>query len=1041
MANPLRTLMESIGVNLDNLGRVREQKILDIPRTNPTVVSGQVVTPSMDQNEVDELYNVLADKKVFSKNNIKGINYGRIGSLFDEVDGLNPDDPQSYETMLTNLRTQNAELFDHLRRKKTISISEMVKMVGEKDLGDLMKKFLMLLPGEQLPAEDVVGGLIIMKRLMQEIKYGHKKMSEIPDTPEIKAMMPALAEERRKQAKKIQVLAGQLKHFSARLSASVSESARSLSVLANANKIFGENLDKITLQADILFDEADPRLIDLHVVALTNMSIDQKGNYLMELASKAGTISQKVISELYINSLLTSGVTHAVNIAGNAIFQIARLAERGIAGGIGEARTQMAKLVGSEKARGQDYMDRAYMGEMAFGVFGDAMGLMDAFVLMARAGLRGEASDLATKLDLRGPAIGNTDSIPQVLQDLSKARSAGDFYNSFINIIGIAGRMPGRALLMEDEFFKGIIRNKTLYQEAYRSGMAMFKQLGKVKDTAGKQKYGLEERFNLAKSHMTKLIANPPENIKKIATEMAQKETFQGQVRPPFNYASGMFNNFVGKMFLNPFYKTPSNVFSEIGDRFIPHELITAVKKGQGREFDEAMSKLTVGWGIMLFGANMVAGNYGDDVVITGAGPTSKRVQNIVGRGAEVPRGSIGTLNKETGKYEWTSFTRMDPLSMLLMMSADMHNYQQFEDPASLGVDPGLADAVEQKRAELTHALWLAISQHATDLPFLQGLGELNNMMIRGDRETGEEYSDKVEKFFGKKVGSIASNIQGQVETFSTFGTGTMLRSWMEENYPEYAEMYPIIPTNSLLRNIERVVSPESTSSMLNQGQLDEMELMRIEDIPPFLKGFYEEMNRAKGGHFLYSDELEPQMNFWGEPTHQIQPKMIEKYGKWRFMYNPFQVMEGSYSRLEREFIRISEVTEQPFPNRYHRKRLQKNLKLFPKAKDNIATYELTAEEFNRNVYVANNIDANGRVKPNMALGIEGDDDFDGDTTMLNAMNDLVFESDVYAEADDDTRYKLLSTALSEYQALAKKWTFSNESRLIQLMDVDILDE
>ena len=50
--------------------------------------------------------------------------------------------------------------------------------------------------------------------------------------------------------------------------------------------------------------------------------------------------------------------------------------------------------------------------------------------------------------------------------------------------------MPGRALLMEDEFFKGIIRNKTLYQEAYRSGMAMFKQLGK-QDTAGKTKVWL----------------------------------------------------------------------------------------------------------------------------------------------------------------------------------------------------------------------------------------------------------------------------------------------------------------------------------------------------------------------------------------------------------------------------------------------------------------------------------------------------------------------------------------------------------------------
>ncbi len=1034
---PIRNLINTFGIKLDDFGRVTEEKVLDLPKEKPEVIAGQVVSPSMDQSEFDGLFEAIK-KGGFEGD---GIKYGRIGSLFDEVEGLNVNDAGSYETMITNLRQNNEELFQYLRRRKTLTIGEMVEMAEKKGVATIMKQILTMPLGGQLPAEDVVGGLLIIKRLMKEINYGTKKLGEIPDTPEVASMMPQLAEERRLQAKKVQILAGQLKHFSARLSASVTESARSLSVLANANKIFEQNLDKITQQADILFNEADPRLIDLHVVTLNNMSLDQRGHYLVEMADKAVTLSSRMISELYINSLLTSGVTHAVNIAGNATMQILRLGERGIAGGIGEARTQMAKLVGSEKARGQDYMDRAYMGEMAMGAFGDAMGLKDAFTLMTRAMLKGEASDLATKLDLRGPAIGDTNSIPQVLKDLSQTRSMGDFFNSVINIIGIAGRMPGRALLMEDEFFKGIIRSKTIYQEAYRSGMSLNANLAKLKKTNGDPKYTVGERAEMVQTHIFKLIKEPPENIKKIATEMAQKETFQGQVRPPFNYASGMFNNFVGKMFLNPFYKTPSNVFSEIGDRFIPHELIQAVKKGSGREFDEAMSKLVMGWGIMLFGANMVAGNYGDDVIITGAGPTSKRVQNIVGRGAEVPRGSIGVLNKETGIYEFSSFTRMDPVSMLLMMSADMHNYQMFENPAGLGVDPPLADAVAQKGAELTHALWLAISQHSTDLPFLQGISELNNVMIRGDRETGEEFYDKVVKFMGGKVGSIASNIQGQVETFSTLGTGTMARSWMEENYPETAEMYPIIPVNSLLRNIERVVSPESTSSMLNQGQLDEMELMRIEDIPPFLKGFYQEMNRAKGGHFLYSDKLEPQMNFWGEPTHQIQPKMIEKYGKWRFMYNPFQVMEGSYSRLEREFIRISEVTEQPFPNRYHRKRLQKNLKLFPKAKDNIATYELTAEEFNRNVYVANNIDANGRVKPNMALGIEGDDDFDGDTTMLNAMNDLVFESDVYAEADDDTRYKLLSTALSEYQALAKKWTFSNESRLIQLMDVDILDE
>ena len=1045
MVNPIRTLINDFGIKLDAFGRFTEKKSLDIPRKDVQVVGNQVQTPSMEQNEVDSLYNILKDFQGFSQEKIKGINYGRIGSLFDEQDGLNVSDPKSYERMLTNIRTQNDELFEHLRRRKTMSISDMVKLTEKKDIGTLMKKVLTLLPGDQLPAEDIVGGIIVMKRLMQEIKYGSEQMAKIPDTPEIKATMPALAEQRRQQAMKVQVLAGQLKHFSARLSASVTESARSLSVLANANKIFEENLDKITQQADLLFREADPRLIDVHVVALNNMTIDQKGNYLFNMGEKVGTVSGRIISELYINALLTSGVTHAVNIAGNAVFQIMRLAERGIAGGIGEARTQVAKLVGSEKARAKDYMDRAYMGEMAIGAFGDLMGLKDAFTLAIRAGLRGEASDLATKLDLRGPAIGNTDNIAELLQTMSKARSGGDFYNSFINIMGILGRLPGRALLVEDEFFKGVIRNKTIYQEAYRSSMALYKTLTATKNTAGKAKFTRGEKAELVQEHFVKFIQNPPDEVKKLATNMAQKETFQGPVRPPFNYASGMFNNFFGRMVLNPFYKTPSNVFSEIGDRFYfgpGSELVKAIKKGQGREFDEAMAKLVTGWGLILFGANMVAGNYGDDVIITGAGPTSQRVQNIVGRGAEVPKGAIGVLNKQTGEYEFQTFTRMDPVSMLLMMSADMHNYQQFEDPASLGVDQGfipyMLGALDRKKEELVHAMWLAISQHSTDLPFLQGISELNNIMIRGDRETGEEYSDKIFKFFGKKVGGIASNVQGQLETFSTGSLGTIGRSWLEKNYPEYADAYPIYPTNSLLRNIERVVSPEATSSMINQGQLDDAELMRIEDIPPFAKGFYVEMNRAKGGHFLYSDEVVQQLNFWGEPAFQIQPEMIEKYGKWRFMYNPFQVQNGAYSRLEEEFIRISEVNEEPFPGRYHRKRLQKNLKLYPKAKDNMVTYELTAEEFNRNVYVANNIDINGKVKANPALGIDGDDDYNPDLSMLSVMEDLVFESDIYAEADDQERLKLLKTHLSEYQALAKKWTLNNENRLIELMDVDI---
>ena len=1034
-----RQLIEGLGTKLDTFGRVTEEKFLNLPQNKPKKIGDALVVPAMPESETDALLQGL--------NNIgykgKGINYGRIGAMFDGVEGMDVNDPKSYEQMLSNLRANNEELFEFMRRKKKLTIQDMMELAEKKGLKNIMTKILTLDKGTPLPAEDVVGGLLIIKRLIEEIRYGHDQLKAIPDTDSVNFAMPQLAEERRLKAKRLQVLAGQLNSISAHLSASVTESARSLAVLSNATKIFENNLTKITRQADALFNEADPRLIDMHVVALTNLDLDQKVSYL----TKMTRFTKNAVQELYINSLLSAGTTHAVNIGGNIAMQIVRLAERGIAGGIGEARMQMSKLVGKEKERGFDYMDRAYVAEMFTGFIGDIHGLKDAFTLSGRALLQGEASDLASKLDINAPAIGSTNSIPEVLKDISKMSSMGDFWHSVINIMGIAGRLPGRALLTEDEFFKGIIRRKSIYQEATRRGMALWHQLSKQVGKDGKALLTREEIFTKVKEQVSNDLANPSQEILDIATEMAQKETFQGPTRPPFSHLSTGFNNFFGKMLLTPFYKTPSNVFSEIGDRSInPAPLIQAVLKGEGREFDEAMSKLIMGWGIMLYGASFVAGHYGDDIVITGAGPTNKRVQRIIGKGAEVPKASIG-VKQEDGSYKWTSFSRMDPLSMLLVMSADMHNYNNFVDPGTLQSPETfwgeVAEPFEDGSSKMINALWLAISQHSTDLPFLQGIAELQNFAVK-PWEDGEKWGERVNTFVAKRFGSIASNIQGQAETFATLGIGNVARSYLEENWPEYIEQYPIIPTNSLLRNIERVVSPESTNSMITSDQLKEYGNMRMEELPPWLKGFYIAMNQAKGGHYLYSDDLPQSLNFWGEPMHQIQPKMIEEYGKWHFMWSPFQKMEGGYSPLDLEIIKIGQVTNNAFD--YHPKRLNINLKEHRLAKDNPRVYELTGEEFNRHVWAINNIDINGKVKGNLDLGIEGDGDYDSTLNLRSMMESLIYEggSDLkklvgfdYMMADNDDRWKAISTILSEFRGKAKEWTFKNEIRLQTLTDSD----
>ena len=67
MINPIRTLINDFGIKLDAFGRFTEKKSLDIPRKDVQVVGGQVQTPSMEQNEVDSLYNILKDFQGFSQ--------------------------------------------------------------------------------------------------------------------------------------------------------------------------------------------------------------------------------------------------------------------------------------------------------------------------------------------------------------------------------------------------------------------------------------------------------------------------------------------------------------------------------------------------------------------------------------------------------------------------------------------------------------------------------------------------------------------------------------------------------------------------------------------------------------------------------------------------------------------------------------------------------------------------------------------------------------------------------------------------------------
>lgn len=119
------------------------------------------------------------------------------------------------------------------------------------------------------------------------------------------------------------------------------------------------NLGNYAEQLDTFINQMDDGLIDFHMHTLVNLQSPTAKAKYAEKGLLAKTYD--VAMESYINALLSSPVTHMVNMAGNFGFQVQTLAERGLAGVIGEVRTATARALGMD----MDIGDQRYIGEAA----------------------------------------------------------------------------------------------------------------------------------------------------------------------------------------------------------------------------------------------------------------------------------------------------------------------------------------------------------------------------------------------------------------------------------------------------------------------------------------------------------------------------------------------------------------------------------------------------------------------------------------------------------------------------------------------------
>ena len=423
----------------------------------------------------------------------------------------------------------------------------------------------------------------------------------------------------------------------------------------------------------------------------------------------------------FINGLLASPVTHAKNILGNSFFGLYQIPERLVAGLYSNylpkgARNWRATVPGSAD-------DKIAMDEALTMAQSLRNGVVEGLELAATAFKKNQpaSGDLANKVELQRMPM---ESMGESLQRITGVGQE-TWLGKAMDLYGTAVTMPGRALMTEDEFFKGTFyrmhlntlitrRGKTVYRDAIDNGMTEADAMIK------------------AESEMVGLFQNPPKDLDEQAMEFARRGTFTSELPPNLAALQKTFNHPALKIVV-PFFKTPANIGLEVVERtpFAPLSSRFREDLAKGGIYrDMALAKVTLGSTLMATFAMLSAeGN------ITGGGPKRPAQREALMRTGWKPYSlKIGDT--------YYSYAGLEPMSALLAIAADYAEYAVNEPDAG---------KVEQVFLGGTYGMY----EYMKEQPYLQGIAEITKALGLG-RNAGELDGAKVMNELTKQLGGFA---------------------------------------------------------------------------------------------------------------------------------------------------------------------------------------------------------------------------------------------------------------------------------------------
>lgn len=451
--------------------------------------------------------------------------------------------------------------------------------------------------------------------------------------------------------------------------------------------------------------------------------------------------------EVFFNSILSGPRTHLINMLGNTMNAMSAVAERAVG----------ARMPGATIPK----------GEAAEMLFGTLRGFKDGLVVARQAWRTGLPGDAAAKVEIL-----KRRAITAERFGIDQLTGPGAYLARGVDLLGEAIRIPGRALMTADEFFKTVARRQQLSALAYRRAVAE----------------GHDGQALAARIH--DLIASPTPDMVDDAASFAAYQTFTS----PLGTTGRMGQMFLGRnkwmRLIVPFVQTPVNVLKYATERSPFGLLMKSVRDdiaAGGVRRDLAMAKIGLGSMVMATAADFAAQG-----VVTGAPPGDPGQRQAWEREGRLPYAiRLGD--------RWVQYNRLDPVGMTIGIAADLAGIMDsWADAEGLELSGPRLEEVRQSLREN----W-GLSEEEVQ----QAVDRLSLERQQGGRITPERVMGAVvtafkENLLNKSYLSGIADLSGALEAPSPEQSADGVARWLQRTALGF------VPYSAAMRTAEQVMDP-----------------------------------------------------------------------------------------------------------------------------------------------------------------------------------------------------------------------------------------